>query len=160
MIKIGTALFEATEELEREKGISKEVIIESLKDALVAAYKKHIKVKEAPNVEAILDEVTGEIGVFRTKLVVENVEDENLEISLEDAKEIDDEVELEDEVKIEVTPENFGRIAAQSAKQVITQRIREAERKLVLDEFLEKKGTLTTGIIQRVENRNVFVNIG
>lgn len=160
MIKIGTALFEATEELEREKGISKEVIIESLKDALVAAYKKHIKAKEAPNVEAILDEVTGEIGVFRTKLVVENVEDENLEISLEDAKEIDDEVELEDEVKIEVTPENFGRIAAQSAKQVITQRIREAERKLVLDEFLEKKGTLTTGIIQRVENRNVFVNIG
>ena len=73
MIKIGTALFEATEELEREKGISKEVIIESLKDALVAAYKKHIKVKEAPNVEAILDEVSGEIGVFRTKLVVENV---------------------------------------------------------------------------------------
>ena len=160
MIKIGTALFEATEELEREKGISKEVIIESLKDALVAAYKKHIRAKEAPNVEAILDEVTGEIGVFRTKLVVENVEDENLEISLEDAKEIDDEVELEDEVKIEVTPENFGRIAAQAAKQVITQRIREAERKLVLDEFMEKKGTLTTGIIQRVENRNVYVNIG
>src|SRR5574344_2715223 len=160
MIKIGTALFEATEELEREKGITKEVIIDSLKDALVAAYKKHIKVKEAPNVEAILDEVSGEIGVFRTKLVVENVEDENLEISLEDAKEIDDEVELEDEVKIEVTPENFGRIAAQSAKQVSTQRIREAERKMVLDEFMEKKGTLTTGIIQRVENRNVFVNIG
>lgn len=160
MIKIGTALFEATEELEREKGITKEVIIDSLKDALVAAYKKHIKVKEAPNVEAILDEVSGEIGVFRTKLVVENVEDEDLEISLEDAKEIDDEVELEDEVKIEVTPENFGRIAAQSAKQVITQRIREAERNLVLAEFMEKKGTLTTGIIQRVENRNVFVNIG
>ena len=160
MIKIGTALFEATEELEREKGISKEVIIDSLKDALVAAYKKHIKVKEAPNVEAILDEISGEIGVFRTKLVVDKVEDENLEISLDDAKEIDDEVELEDEVKIEVTPENFGRIAAQAAKQVITQRIREAERKLVLDEFMEKKGTLTTGIIQRVENRNVFVNIG
>lgn len=160
MIKIGTALFEATEELEREKGISKEIIIDSLKDALVAAYKKHIKVKEAPNVEAILDEVSGEIGVFRTKLVVETVEDENLEISLEDAKEIDDEVELEDEVKIEVTPENFGRIAAQSAKQVITQRIREAERNLVLAEFMEKKGTLTTGIIQRMENRNVFVNIG
>ena len=84
----------------------------------------------------------------------------DMEISLEDAKEIDDEVELEDEVKIEVTPENFGRIAAQSAKQVITQRIREAERNLVLNEFLEKKGTLTTGIIQRVENRNVIVNIG
>ncbi len=160
MIKIGTALFEACEELEREKGISKDVIISSLCDAMVTAYKKHIKQKEVPNVEAILDEQSGEIGVFRTKLVVEDVQDPNLEISLEDAKEIDDEVELEDEVKIEVTPENFGRIAAQSAKQVITQRIKEAERKLVLDEFLEKKGTLTTGIIQRVENRNVIVNIG
>ncbi len=160
MIKIGTALFEACEELEREKGISKEVIIDSLCDAMVTAYKKHLKQKEVPNAEAILDEQTGEIGVFRTKLVVQNVQDPDLEISLEDAKEIDEEVELEDEVKIEVTPENFGRIAAQSAKQVITQRIREAERKLVLDEFLEKKGTLTTGIIQRVENRNVIVNIG
>ncbi len=160
MIKIGTALFEACEELEREKGISKEVIIESLCDAMVTAYKKHIKQKEVPNVEAILDEQTGEIGVFRTKLVVKKVEDADLEISLKDAKEIDEDVELEDEVKIEVTPENFGRIAAQSAKQVITQRIREAERKLVLDEFMEKKGTLTTGIIQRVENRNVIVNIG
>ncbi len=160
MIKIGTALFEACEELEREKGITKEVIIDSLCDAMVTAYKKHLKQKEVPNVEAILDEQTGEIGVFRTKLVVKNVEDPNLEISLKDAKEIDEDVELEDEVKIEVTPENFGRIAAQSAKQVITQRIREAERKLVLDEFMEKKGTLTTGIIQRVENRNVIVNIG
>ena len=160
MIKIGTALFEACEELEREKGISKEVIIASLCDAMVTAYKKHLKQKEVPNVEAILDEQSGEIGVFRTKLVVEEVQDADLEISLEDAKELDDEVELEDEVKIEVTPENFGRIAAQSAKQVITQRIREAERKLVLDEFMEKKGTLTTGIIQRVENRNVIVNIG
>ena len=160
MIKIGTALFEACEELEREKGISKDVIISSLCDAMVTAYKKHLKQKDVPNVEAILDEQTGEIGVFRTKLVVEKVEDPNLEISLEDAKEIDDEVELEDEVKIEVTPENFGRIAAQSAKQVITQRIREAERKLVLDEFMDKKGSLTTGIIQRVENRNVIVNIG
>ena len=160
MIKIGTALFEACEELEREKGISKDVIVASLCDAMVTAYKKHLKQKEVPNAEAILDEQSGEIGVFRTKLVVENVEDPDLEISLEDAKEIDDEVELEDEVKIEVTPDNFGRIAAQSAKQVITQRIREAERKLVLDEFMEKKGTLTTGIIQRVENRNVIVNIG
>ena len=142
MIKIGTALFEATEQLEREKGISKEVLISSLCDALVAAYKKHIKDKDAANVDAILDEETGEIGVFRTKSVVETVEDENLEISLADAKEIDEDVELDDAVKIEVTPENFGRVAAQSAKQVITQRIREAERKLVLDEFMSKKDTL------------------
>lgn len=160
MIRIGTALFEATEQLEREKGISKEVIINSLCDAMVAAYKKQIRDKDANNIEAILDEQAGEIGVFRTKVVVENVEDPDFEISLEAAKEIDEDVELEDEVKIEVTPDDFGRIAAQSAKQVITQRIREAERKMILDEFLEKKGSLTTGIIQRVENRNVIINIG
>ena len=160
MIKIGTALFEAAEQFEREKGISKEVLISSLCDALVAAYKKHIKDKDATNVEAILDEQAGEIGVFRTKVVVNEVEDENTEISLTDAKEIDEDVELDDEVKIEVTPENFGRVAAQSAKQVITQRIREAERKMVLDEFMSKKGTLITGIIQRRTDRAVIVNIG
>ena len=160
MIKIGTALFEAAEQFEREKGISKEVLISSLCDALVAAYKKHIKDKDATNVEAILDEQAGEIGVFRTKVVVSEVEDENTEISLTDAKEIDEDVELDDEVKIEVTPENFGRVAAQSAKQVITQRIREAERKMVLDEFMSKKGTLITGIIQRRTDRAVIVNIG
>ena len=160
MIKIGTALFEACEELERERGISKDVIISSLCDALVAAYKKHMHVKEAANIEAIFDEQTGEIGVFSTKTVVKNVEDPDMEISLKEAQEIDDEVEVDDEVKIEVTPEQFGRIAAQSAKQVITQRIRDAERNNILNEFLEKKGTLTTGIIQRVENRNVIVNIG
>lgn len=160
MIKIGTALFEACEQIERERGISKEVLIESLCDAMVAAYKKHMHIKEATNIEAILDEQSGEIGVFRTKLVVNEVEDENEQISLKEAKEIDEDVELDDEVKIEVTPDQFGRIAAQSAKQVITQRIREAERNLVLAEFMEKKGSLTTGIIQRVENRNVIVNIG
>ncbi|UKI40950.1 MAG: transcription termination factor NusA [Candidatus Melainabacteria bacterium] len=127
---------------------------------MVAAYKKQIHDKDAANIEAILDEQAGEIGVFRTKVVVENVEDENTQISLEAAKEIDEDVEIEDEVKIEVTPEDFGRIAAQSAKQVITQRIREAERRNVLDEFMSKKGTLVTGIIQRVENRTVYVNIG
>ena len=160
MIKIGTALFEAAEQFEREKGISKEVLIASLCDALAAAYKKHIKDKDATNVEAILDEQAGEIGVFRTKVVVKTVEDENTEISLADAKEIDEDVELDDEVKIEVTPENFGRVATQSAKQVITQRIREAERKMVLDEFMSKKGTLITGIIQRRTDRAVIVNIG
>lgn len=162
MIKIGTALFEACEELERERGISKEVLISSLCDAMVAAYKKHMRVKEAANIEAILDESSGEIGVFSTKTVVDSVDEgeEDTQISIGEAKEIDEDVEVGDEVKIEVTPEQFGRIAAQSAKQVITQRIREAERNLVLNEFLEKKGTLTTGIIQRVENRNVIVNIG
>ena len=162
MIKIGTALFEACEELEKERGISKEVLIASLCDAMVAAYKKSMKCKDAANIEAILDEQSGEIGVFCTKVVVNSVEDgmEDEQISLAEAKEIDEDVEEGDEVKIEVTPEQFGRIAAQAAKQVITQRIREAERNLVLNEFMDKKGTLITGIIQRVEGRNVIVNIG
>ena len=162
MIKIGAGnLNEVFEELEREKGISKEVVISSLCDAMVAAYKKHLKMKEIQNVEAYLDEQSGEIGIFKGKTVVESVEDPDNEISLAEAKEIDEDVDLGDEVKLEVTPEQFGRIAAQAANQVLTQRIREAERNLVLNEFLEKKGTLITGIIQKVDmNRNVIVNIG
>ncbi len=162
MIKIGAGnLNEVFEELEREKGISKEVVISSLCDAMVAAYKKHLRIKEIANVEAFLDEQSGEIGIFKGKTVVESVEDEDNEISLAEAKEIDEDVELGDEVKLEVTPDQFGRIAAQAANQVLTQRIREAERNLVLNEFLEKKGTLITGIIQKVDDRrNVIVNIG
>ena len=94
MIKIGTALFEACEELEKERGISKDVLISSLCDAMVAAYKKHMRVKDAANIEAILDEQSGEIGVFCTKVVVKSVEDgmEDEQISLVEAKEIDEEV--------------------------------------------------------------------
>ena len=162
MIKIGAGnLNEVFEELEREKGISKEVVISSLCDAMVAAYKKHLRIKEIENVEAYLDEQSGEIGIFKGKTVVDSVEDPDNEISLIEAKEIDEDVELGDEVKLEVTPEQFGRIAAQAANQVLTQRIREAERNLVLNEFLDKKGTLITGIIQKVDDRrNVIVNIG
>ncbi len=162
MIKIGAGnLNEVFEELEREKGISKDVVISSLCDAMVAAYKKHLRIKEVENVEAYLDEQSGEIGIFKGKTVVDSVEDPDNEISLAEAKEIDESVELGDEVKLEVTPDQFGRIAAQAANQVLTQRIREAERNLVLNEFMEKKGTLITGIIQKVDDRrNVIVNIG
>ena len=162
MIKIGAGnLNEVFEELEREKGISKDVVISSLCDAMVAAYKKHLRIKEVENVEAYLDEQSGEIGIFKGKTVVDSVENPDNEISLAEAKEIDESVELGDEVKLEVTPDQFGRIAAQAANQVLTQRIREAERNLVLNEFLEKKGTLITGIIQKVDDRrNVIVNIG
>ena len=160
MIKLGTSLSDATEQLEREKGISKDVVIKSLCDAMVTAYKKHIKAHELTNIIAKIDEKKGEIGVFHIKNIVETVEDELNEITLEEAKNIDPKAELEGTIDIEVTPSNFGRIAAQSAKQVIIQRIREAEKKLILDEFLEKKGTLSTAIIQRIESRNVIVNIG
>jgi len=160
VIKIGAALLEATEQLEREKGIPKDIIIRSLCDAMVTAYKKHIRSQDVSNIEAQVIESTGELGVFRRKEVVEEVENELTEITLEEAKKIDKQAKLGEEVLIEVTPDDFGRIAAQSAKQVIVQRIREAERKLILEEFTEKKGTLTTGIIQRVESRNVIVSIG
>ena len=162
MIKIGAGnLNEVFEELEREKGISRDVIVSSLCDAMVAAYKKHLRVKELTNVEAILDEQGGEIGIFKGKTVVKKVEDPENEISLKEAKEIDEDVELGDEVKLEVTPEQFGRIAAQAANQVLVQRIREAERNLVLNSFLDIIVTLITGIIQKVDDRrNVIVNIG
>lgn len=161
MIKIGTALFEATEQLEREKGIPRDVVIRSLCDAMATAYKKHAKGTNMSNVSAKFDEAKGELGVFRIKEVIDvEVLNEMTEIHIDDAKKIDKNVQVGDEIEVDVTPEDFGRIAAQSAKQVITQRIREAERKLILDEFLDKKGNLVTGVIQRVESRNVIVNIG
>ena len=160
MIKFGSAFSDAVEQLEREKGISKEVILKSICDAMVTAYKKQIKDKIATNVKAILYEKNGEIGVFREKTIVKKVEDDTMEISLKDAKKLDPEAAIDGIVDIEVTPDDFGRIAAQSAKQVITQRIREAERNLILDEFLSKKDTLMTGIVKRIESRNVIVDIG
>ncbi len=160
MIKVGKVLLEATEQLEREKGIPREAIIRSLEDAMVTAYKKHMKGTHVANISAHVNETKGEIGIFRTKEVVEDVQSEHTEVLLEEAKQIDPKCELGDEVEVDVTPADFGRIAAQSAKQVITQRIREAERKLILDEFMERKGNLVTGIIRRIESRNVIVNIG
>lgn len=161
MIKVGKVFFEAIEQLEREKGIPRDAIIKSLADAMVTAYKKHIKGgTQVSNIIGVVDEVKGEIGVLRIKEVVEDVQSEHTEVLLEEARKVSPKCELGDEVQIEVTPGDFGRIAAQSAKQVITQRIREAERKLILDEFTERKGTLVTGIVRRVEPRNVIVNIG
>jgi len=160
VIKVGKVLLEATEELEREKGIPKDAILNSLGDAMVTAYKKHVKGTHVANITYHINEIKGEIGVFRIKEVVEDVQSEHTEVLLEEARKVEPKCELGDEVEIDVTPADFGRIAAQSAKQVITQRIREAERKLILDEFMERKGTLTTGVIRRVEQRNVIVNIG
>ncbi len=160
MIKFGSALMDAVEQIEREKAISKDIILRSLCDAMVSAYKKQIHDKMATNVKAILYEKTGEIGIYREKVVVKTVEDENLEISLKDAKKLDPEAAIDKIVDVEVTPADFGRIAAQSAKQVITQRIREAERDIIMHEYMSKKGTLMTGVVQRTEYRNVIVNIG
>lgn len=149
---------EALEEIEREKGISKEILFEAIEAALISSYKKNFNA--APNVRVDIDRTTGLIKVFARKMVVEEVVDSRLEISVDAARSIHPDFQYNDIVEIEVTPSDFGRIAATTAKQVVTQRIREAERGLIYDAFIEKEGDIITGIVQRMDGRNVFVDLG
>lgn len=151
-------MLEAFDSLEREKGIKKEVIIAALEAALISAYKKNYG--QAQNVEVKFDEQKGNIKVLAVKTVVEEVQDDRLEVSLKDALAINRAYEVGDEIRFEVTPTNFGRIAAQTAKQVIMQRIREAERANILDEYAQYQDELMSGTIARKDNRYVYVNIG
>lgn len=148
----------ALNELEKERGISKEILFEAIEAAIVSAYKRHYG--NTLNVRVDLNERTGEVRVFARKDVVDEVLDEPNEISLEDAKAIDPNYDLDDIVEIEVTPKDFGRIAAQTAKQVVIQRIREAERALIYEEFSNREGDIMTGIVQRHEYRSVMVDLG
>ena len=131
---------EALHEIEKEKGISKDIIFDALESALISSYKKNFG--SAQNVLVEMDRETGKVRVFATKDVVETVEDELLQISLEDAKAIDAKNELGDLVKIEITPRDFGRIAAQTAKQVVIQRIKDAERDVIYDEFINRENEI------------------
>jgi len=149
---------EAIHELEKEKGISAEILFEAIEAALISAYKKNFS--SLQNVRINIDRLTGEIKVYARKNVVETVEDSRLQISLEEAKKINPSYELEDIVEFEVTPREFGRIAAQTAKQVVVQRIREAERGLIYDEYINREGDIVTGIVQRHEQRNVIIDLG
>lgn len=151
-------LLDAITELCDEKGISPEVILDALDAALVAAYKKNFN--SSQNVEVIIDREKGGVKVMAQKTVVELVENEQEEISLEDAKAISANYELGDIVNVEVTPKDFGRISAMTAKQVVTQRIREAERGIIYTEFTEKTSEIVSGRVERVEHGNVFVDIG
>lgn len=151
-------LLEALKELCDEKGISPDVILDALDAALVAAYKKNFN--SAQNVAVSVDRDTGAVKVMAQKTVVELVENEQEEISLDDAKTISAKYELGDVVNIEVTPKDFGRISAMTAKQVVTQRIREAERGILYSEFTEKTSEIVSGRVERVEHGNVFVDIG
>lgn len=148
----------ALSSLEEEKGIKKEVIIDALEAALVSAYKRNYG--QAQNVEVNFDEKKGDVHVYAVKKVVENVEDPQLEISLSDAVQINRGYELDDEIKFEVTPKTFGRIAAQTAKQVIMQRVREAEREIVFNQYSKYQDELVTGEIERQDNRFVYVDLG
>ncbi|NLM21462.1 MAG: transcription termination/antitermination protein NusA [Peptococcaceae bacterium] len=149
---------EAIHELEKEKGISAEILFETIEAALISAYKKNFS--SLQNVRIHIDRLTGEIKVYARKTVTENVEDSRLQVSLEEAKEINPNYEMGDIVEFEVTPSEFGRIAAQTAKQVVVQRIREAERGLIYDEFINREGDIVTGIVQRYEQRNVIIDLG
>ena len=151
-------LLEALTALCKEKGISPEIITEALEAALVAAYKKNFN--SAQNVAVTIDGEKGGVKVMAQKTVVEEVEDEFEQICLDDAREISGHYQIGDIVNIEVTPKNFGRIAAMTAKQVVTQRLREAERGIIYSEYTEKTNDIVTGTVARIERGNVFVDIG
>lgn len=148
----------AVEELEKEKEISKDLLIEAIESALVSAYKKNYGTSQ--NVRVNINKETGDIDVFMRKEIVAEVEDDQLEVSIEDAREIDPKYEVGDVIERQVTPRDFGRIAAQTAKQVVVQRIREAERGLIYDDYSNRQSEIVTGIIQRISNDTVFINMG
>ena len=151
-------LITALADLCKEKGIERDVILDALEAALIAAYKRNFL--SAQNVCVDLDRETGKIAVYAQKTVVELVADAQQEISLEDAKKINGSYVEGDIVNIEVTPANFGRIAAMTAKQVVTQRIREAERGILYSEYNQKENEIVSGKIERIERGNVYVDIG
>lgn len=152
------ALVSAIELLKSEKGISPEVIQEALESALVSAYKKEYGTSQ--NVEVKFDTKSGKITVYQIKDIVEEVTNENLEIAIDEAKEINFAYEIGDKIRFEVTPKDFGRMAASTAKQVITQRLREAERSVIYNEYIQYENDLMTGIVERQDENFVFINLG
>ena len=148
----------ALDALEKEKNLSKEVLIEAIEAALAAAYKKNFSTDQ--NVRVDIDRETGDINVYAQLLVVDNIEDEDKEILIEDAQEINKKAKIGDILEEVITPDSFGRIAAQTAKQVVVQRIREAERTVIFDDFIEKEDEVVTATVQRVDRKNVFVDLG
>jgi N utilization substance protein A len=145
-------------QMANEKGIDKEVLFEAVESALLSASKKTMGL--ADNVRMELDRHTGALRVFARKKVVQAVTDRKLEISLEEARRLNGEAQLDDELEMELPPQEFGRIAAQTAKQVILQRVRDAERDAVYSEFIDKEGKIIRGTVHRIEKRNVIVELG
>ena len=151
-------LLEALDELQSEKGITKEYMVESLKLALEAAYRKNYETEE--NVKVDIDEDTGIVSVYALKTIVEEVDNPDLEISLEAAKLISKRSKVGGEIKLEVTPKNFGRIAASAGKQIIIQRLREAEHDLVYTQYSDKQGEIVIGVVQRTDKMGMIVDLG
>jgi N utilization substance protein A len=146
------------EQIGREKGIGKEVLFEALESALLSASKKTMGA--ADNVRMQIDRQTGSLRVFARTKVVGAVTDPKLEITLDEARRLNAAVEMEDEIEQELAPQEFGRIAAQTAKQVILQRVRDAERDAVYAEFIDREGKIVRGAVHRIEKRNVVVELG
>ena len=152
------SLIDALKDLCVEKDLSPEVLFEAVESALKAAYKKNFN--QDDNVEISIDRDDGSYHVYSLKSVVENVEDPVIEISLEDAQAISPGCGIDDVVEIEVTPKDFGRIAAQAAKQIVVQKLREAERGVIYDEFTNRESDLVRGKVVRIEDENLIVEVG
>ena len=155
---MNTELLEALNILEEEKDISKETLLDAIENSLLNACKNHFG--KADNIKLIMDRTTCDYQLFAEKTVVEDVEDKLEQISLEDAKEIDSQYELGDIVQIPIESNSFGRIATQNAKNLILQKIREEERKVVYDQYFEKEKDIVTGIVQRYVGKNISINLG
>lgn len=151
-------LMEALNVLEREKDISKDVILEAIENSLLTAYKVHYG--KSDNVAINIDHQTGDYKILAAKQVVEVVEDRAMQISLEDAWKISKKYQLDDVVSVEVKSKEFGRIATQNAKNIITQKIREEERRVLFDKYYGKEKDVVTGIVQRINDRNISINLG
>lgn len=168
MLKVGPVLNELVDQMERERGIPRELVLDSLREAMVAAYRRYASLPTGDGIVCHLFERTGEIGLFKQQEVVEQLDEpteeqpypEAIQIDLAEARRLKPDAEVGDILEIEVTPNDFGRIAAQAAKQVINQRIREVEKMLVQREFEDKRGTVMTAIVSRLEGRNVVVQLG
>lgn len=153
-------LIGALTELEKDRGISKEILLEAIETAIVSAYKKNYGANSSSSVRVELNQNTGVIHVYSRRVVVDEVQDDTLEIALEEALDLDANYTIGDIVEREVTPANFGRIAAQTAKQVVIQKIREAERSIVYNVYSNREGDVVTGTVQRADHRQVIVDLG
>ncbi len=156
---MNTDFFTAIEAIEKEKGIDKEVLFEAIEAALLSAYKRNFNASAA-NARIDISRDTGDIKVYGSFNVVEEVSNPKMEIQLDKAREVEPEIEVGEELEMEVTPKEFGRIAAQTAKQVVIQRIREAEREIIYEDFMDKEHDVVTGVIQRFEQKNVIIDLG
>jgi len=150
----------AINQISSEKGVSKEVVIQAIEAALVSAYKRNFNSPGTQAVRVVINPQSGEVTVYAQKEVVEEVKDPHTEVSLEAARAVNPAAQIGDLVEVESTPHNFGRIAAQTAKQVVLQRLREAERELVYEEFIDREGDILNGVVQRVEGRTVILDLG